>query len=188
MADDRWGFLSPPGGGIWLGTDFQIAPDEHGIALCGACRRLGLCRLGITSKEVDDDGRGRATLQSPDSVEGAPGVAHGGWTAGVFNEIMGHLPLWRDVVAMTASLQVEYVRPVPIKRALLGYANVVDQDGEKWRISGELQLASTAEVLARAEGVWIEREAVEHLDETRAWLREQDALETLRLLPGLEPD
>src|SRR3954468_17379825 len=56
MADKPRGFHPPPGGGIWIGTDFQIAPDEHGIALCGACRRLGTCRLGITSKDVDEDG------------------------------------------------------------------------------------------------------------------------------------
>lgn len=188
MADDRWGFLSPPGGGIWLGTDFQIAPDEHGIALCGACRRLGSCRLGITSKDVGDDGCVRATLQCPSSLEGAPGVAHGGWAAGVFNEIFGHLPLWRDVVAMAASLNIEYVRPVPIKRPLLAVAGVVEHDGDTWQISGELYFASTEELLARAQGIWIEREAAEHLDDTSSWLREQDALETLRLLPGREPD
>ena len=28
----------------------------------------------------------------------------------------------------------------------------------------------------------------QHLDDTRAWLMEQDALETLRRLPGAEPD
>lgn len=188
MADDTRGFLPPPGGGLWIGTDFQIAPDEHGVALCGACRRVGACRLGITHKDVAGDGRVVATLQCPGTEEGGPGFAHGGWTAGVFNEIFGHLPLWRDVVAITASLQVEFVRPVPIERLLIGYGEVVEHHGEKWQIKGELQLASTAQVLARADGLWIEREAAQHLDDTRAWLMEQDALETLRRLPGAEPD
>jgi hypothetical protein len=188
MADVPRGFHPPPGGGIWIGSDFQIAPDEHGIALCGACRRVGACRLGITNKEVGDDGRVRATLQCPGRDEGGPGVAHGGWTAGVFNEIFGHLPLWRDVVAVTASLHIEFIMPVPIERPLLGFADVVEHDDDTWRIQGELQLASTEQVLARAEGVWIERDAAQHLDDTRAWLMEQDALETLRRLPGAEPD
>jgi hypothetical protein len=188
MADEPRGFHPPPGGGIWIGTDFQIAPDENGVALCGACRRSGACRLGITSKEIGDDGRVYATLQCPGSEEGGPGCAHGGWTAGVFNEIFGHLPLWRDVVAITASLQIEFVKPVPIERPLNGFAEVVDHDADKWRIKGELQLASTAQLLARAEGLWIERETAQHLDDTRAWLMEQDALETLRRLPGAEPD
>ena len=188
MTDVPRGFHPPPGGGIWIGTDFQIAPDERGIALCGACRRLGACRLGVASKAVDDDGRVFATLQCPGSEEGGPGFAHGGWTAGVFNEICGHLPLWRGVVAITASLQIEFERPVPIERPLHGHAVVVEHDAGTWRIKGELQLASTGEPLARAEGLWIEREAAQHLDDTRAWLREQDALETLRRLPGAEPD
>lgn len=188
MAEEPRGFHPPPGGGIWIGTDFQIAPDEHGIALCGACRRSGTCRLGITSKDVGDDGRVHATLQCPGSEEGGPGFAHGGWTAGVFNEIFGHLPLWRDVVAVTASLNIEFVKPVPIERPLLGYAGVVEHNDDTWHIAGELQLASTAQVLARAEGVWVEREAAQHLDDARAWLMEQDALETLRRLPGAEPD
>jgi acyl-coenzyme A thioesterase PaaI-like protein len=186
--DDPRPFQPPPGGGIWIGTDFQIAPDEHGIALCGACRRLGSCRLGITSKDVLDDGTVRAQLRCPASEEGGPGFAHGGWTAGVLNEIFAHLPLWRDIVAVTASLNVEYVKPVPIERPLIGLAEVVEHVGEKIRIKGELLLASTSVTLARAEGLWIEREAVQHLDDTRAWLMEQDALETLRRLPGAEPD
>ena len=38
----------------WIGSDFQEPPrTDGGVALCGACRRTGLCRLGLTQERLE---------------------------------------------------------------------------------------------------------------------------------------
>ena len=61
---------------------FALQPD--GVVLCGACRRLGRCHLGLTEEVLGDDGVVRTELECPPSYEGGPNVAHGGWTALAF--------------------------------------------------------------------------------------------------------
>jgi hypothetical protein len=41
----------------WAGGDFQQPPrTDGGVALCGACRRTGACRLGLTTEHLDAEG------------------------------------------------------------------------------------------------------------------------------------
>jgi acyl-coenzyme A thioesterase PaaI-like protein len=159
----------------WPGGDFQLPPRPDGaVALCGACRRLGRCRLGLTREQLDDDGVAHFQISCPADHEGGPNVAHGGWTASVLDEALGHLPLMRGQVAVTGTLTVRYLKPVPIERPLVARAWVVSVDGVKWYISGALILASSGALLATAEGVWIARDHATHFGGFDAWLREQD--------------
>src|SRR5229473_7242872 len=69
----------------WAGSDFQLPPQpESPVALCGACRRLGACRLGLGREELQPDGSVHTDLVCGPENEGGPDVAHGGWTAGAF--------------------------------------------------------------------------------------------------------
>src|SRR5712672_1528928 len=78
----------------WAGSDFQLPPaPESPVALCGACRRLGGCRLGLGREELQPDGSVHTDLVCGPENEGGPDVAHGGWTAGVFDEVLGHVPV-----------------------------------------------------------------------------------------------
>ena len=91
----------------WAGGDFQQPPrTDGGVALCGACRRTGLCRLGLTEERLDEDGVAHFGLVCPASYEGGPNVAHGGWTAGVLDEVLGHVPLLHDQLSVTGTLTV----------------------------------------------------------------------------------
>ena len=77
----------------WAGSDFQLPADPASpVALCGACRRLGACRLGLGREELQPDGSVHTHLVCGPENEGGPDVAHGGWTAGVFDEVLGHVP------------------------------------------------------------------------------------------------
>jgi hypothetical protein len=41
----------------WAGSDFQFSPrGASPVALCGACSRLGSCRLGLGREELQPDG------------------------------------------------------------------------------------------------------------------------------------
>lgn len=161
--------------GSWVGADFQAMPrSEGGVALCGACMRTGRCRLGVTQEALRSDDVLTSDLACPPDHEGGPNVAHGGWTASVMDEILGHVPIAHNQLTVTATLTVNFKKPVPIERSLQARAWIDKIDGQKWFISGELVLLPSEAVLATATGIWIARD-VGHFARHRAWLAEQDA-------------
>ena len=105
--------------------------------------------------------------------EGGPDVAHGGWTAGVFDELLGHVPLLNGVLAVTGGLSVTYVKPVPVGRPLHARAWTVRREGHRWYVAGELTLAGTGAVLARGEAVMVVRD-IGHFARHQEWLAGQD--------------
>ena len=159
----------------WAGSDFQLPPDPSSpVALCGACRRLGACRLGLGREELQPDGSVHTELECGPENEGGPQVAHGGWTAGVLDEVLGHVPLLHGQLAVTAQLSVTYAKPVPVSRPLRARAWRVRHQGHRWYVAGELTLASTGATLATGEGVMVLRDRG-HFDRHQQWLAGQDA-------------
>lgn len=114
----------------------------------------------------------RTHLVCSEEQEGGPGVAHGGWTAGVVDELVGHVPLLHGQLAVTASLSVRFVRPVPIGVPLLATSAVTKREGSRWHVEAQLLLAGTDAVLASGEGVLVERDP-EHFGRFQAWLEAQ---------------
>src|SRR3954451_5163062 len=154
----------------WAGQDFQQPPrTDGGVALCGACDRTGVCRLGLTTERLDDDAVARFGIVCSEEHEGGPGVAHGGWTAGVLDEVLGHVPILHGHMSVTGTLTVRFVKPVPVGRALEATAWVARRERQKWFIEGELALASSGAVLARAEGIFIGREKGTHFADFERW-------------------
>jgi acyl-coenzyme A thioesterase PaaI-like protein len=145
-----------------------------GFILCFACRTLGHCRLGMTSEDVLPDGRTLTKIKCPADQQGGPGVAHGGWTASVLDEMFGHLALLQGLFTVTGSLTVEYLRPVPVERDLEGYAWVEKRDDSRWQVRGELRLAANGKLLSRAHGLFIQRDA-SHFKRHEQWLAEQES-------------
>src|SRR5262245_35461306 len=125
--------------------------------LCGGCLVLGRCQFGVTAYEFGRDGVARARLFVYEAMEGGPRVAHGGWTAAMFDEVLGKVPNMYGILAVTKTLTVDYTRPVPVGRWLRAEARVDSRADGVWEISGELALEATGSVLAQAHGVWIER-------------------------------
>jgi acyl-coenzyme A thioesterase PaaI-like protein len=158
----------------WVGSDFQQRPAAAGVVLCGACKRLGRCRLGLAHEQLDASGVMHANIICPADHEGGPEVAHGGWTAAMLDEVLGHASLLHGQMAVTATLKVDFLKPVPIERPLEARAWIDKREGSRIYISGEIVLASTGVVLARATGIWVARD-YSHFDRHRQWLAEQDA-------------
>jgi acyl-coenzyme A thioesterase PaaI-like protein len=158
----------------WPGSDFQQAPrTDGGVALCGACRKTGQCRLGLTTEQLGDDGIARFGLTCPPEHEGGPGVAHGGWTAAVLDEALGHVVMLHDLISVTGTLTIRFEKPVPIGPPLEARAWAVRKESRKWFISGELALVSSNAVLARAEGIFVLRDPATHFANFERWLADQ---------------
>jgi len=116
-------------------------------------------------------------VRCPQSFEGGRGVAHGGWTAAALDEIGGHFgavavdrPEW---VTVTSRLSVEYLRPVPIEQDLVLTAWAEGHEEGRWHICSELRLEEPGMLLARADGIWVERD-MSHFDRTDRWLEALD--------------
>jgi acyl-coenzyme A thioesterase PaaI-like protein len=159
----------------WAGADFIRAPTASGIALCRSCERRGACQLGLGREKLIPDGSVETTLVCSSAHEGGPGVAHGGWTAAMFDEVTGHVPLLSGRLAVTGSMTVSYLKPVPIDRPLTARAWVDRKEERRWFVIGELRLASTGALLGRAEATMVLRDPG-HFERHRQWLAEQDGL------------
>jgi hypothetical protein len=114
------------------------------------------------------------SLSCPADSEGGPQVAHGGWTAGVLDEVVGHVPLLNGQLAVTGQLSVRFVRPVPIERPLVARAQLTRREGRRWYVDATLCLAATGAELARAEAVLVARDGG-HFERHQEWLADQDA-------------
>lgn len=132
------------------------APEETATPLCGTCRGHGHCRLGVG--ELVRDGQCiRAELVCAERFHAGPGVAHGGWTAAVFDDVMGRSMVKRGVQTVTGSLTVDFLKPVPIEEPLVIAVQVDGHEGRRWMLSAVLRLARDEAPLARAHGIWVER-------------------------------
>ncbi|MCW2614468.1 MAG: PaaI family thioesterase [Frankiales bacterium] len=145
-----------------------------GGELCGGCRDRGSCRMGVRSWDADPAaGTVLCRVVCSASDRAGPAIAHGGWTAGVFDDVLGRLPRAMGESAVTGSLQVRYVAPVPVERELLLSGWLVERERRRRTVSGELRLASTGALLASASAVMVVVDAG-HAERHVAWLAEQD--------------
>ena len=89
--------------------------------------------------------------------EGAPGRAHGGIVAGLFDDVFGFVLGVVQQPAFTGELKVRYERPTPLHRPLLCRGRLASRQGRKLLIEGELVDPSGPDetVVARGTGLFI---------------------------------
>ena len=85
---------------------------------------------------------------------GPPGHAHGGIIATILDEAMGKVNRLREVVALTSQITVDYLRPVPLNRALRVESREISVRGRRHIHMAEI-LNDKNEVLARSRGTFI---------------------------------
>lgn len=127
---------------------------------CGAAHPAGLHMRLIAGEGVTVSG----TAKISEMHQGAPGLAHGGVLATVMDELLGSCLWLLHLYSVTAHLEVDYVRPVPVGTTLVLFAEGLKVEGRKFYARGEARLASIdGEVCVRAEGLFVKvRELAEH--------------------------
>lgn len=118
---------------------------------CGGGNPRGM-RLAF---ERDDGQRrivGRFRLGA--EYQGGAGFIHGGIIATVLDEALGKVNRFRDVRAVTAELQIEYLRPIRVDEEIVVEASEVECNGRHLLHRGEIRNAG-GEVLARARGRFV---------------------------------
>ena len=76
-------------------------------------------------------------------------------------------------MSVTSTLTIRFERPVPVGRELQARGWVDKQEPRQWHIAGELVLASSGATLARANGIFVLRDAQTHFGSFEQWLADQ---------------
>ena len=85
---------------------------------------------------------------------GPPGYCHGGIIATILDDAMSKLNKLRDVIAATAELKIEYLKPVPLRTPLRVESRELTKRGRRLIHRAEI-LNQEGRVLARGRGVFV---------------------------------
>ena len=114
-----------------------------------------------------------AVAACPSTFAGAAEVAHGGWIAAVFDDFLGQLSVLHGQLHVTASITVDFAKPVPIERDVHILGTRSEYDGRKLPMQAQMTLASSGARLASAHGIWVSRD-ISHYERHDQWLATQD--------------
>jgi len=91
--------------------------------------------------------------------QGAPGLIHGGLLTLAFDEVMGAVHWMLRIPAVTGRLETDFLRPIPLGRAVYLSARCVGVDGRKiyHRAEGRLD-GPDGELVARASALFVKVE------------------------------
>jgi acyl-coenzyme A thioesterase PaaI-like protein len=99
-------------------------------------------------------GRAWCRFRLPLRFQGPPGHAHGGVIATILDEAMGKVNKLRSVIAVTKTMDVEYLKLVPLRRSLIVEGRERSVRGRK-HVNVAQILNDKGEVLARSRGLFI---------------------------------
>jgi acyl-coenzyme A thioesterase PaaI-like protein len=91
------------------------------------------------------------------AFEGAPGRAHGGVVAALFDEVMGLMNMIHGSMAYTAQLDITYLAPTPVGEPILARAWLTRQDDRKQFVEATLHADDLLVATAKALFITIDR-------------------------------
>src|SRR5262249_34619470 len=86
--------------------------------------------------------------------QGPPGHAHGGIIATILDEAMGKVNKFSNVLALTRTMNVEYLKPVPLGKQLTVIGRAQSVSGREYVNVAEV-VGDQGEVLARSTGMFV---------------------------------
>lgn len=129
--------------------------------------------MGLTAVWMDSDETAHFELSCPPDHQGGPGVAHGGWTAGMLDEVLGQIMNLNGRTAVVGTLTTVFLHPVPLNYPLTARSWIEKREARKWHIAGEIALSPSGTVIARAQGIFVLRDAASHYGQFQDWLDQQ---------------
>jgi acyl-coenzyme A thioesterase PaaI-like protein len=109
--------------------------------------------LGIAARAWRDKDEAVVKVTLGSAFEGAPGRAHGGVVAALFDDTMGFVLSILQTPAFTARLNISYLAPTPINSEIEIRAKVTNIDGRK--ISMQAKARHQEKVVAEADALFI---------------------------------
>jgi uncharacterized protein (TIGR00369 family) len=131
-----------------IGDRFEIEP--HRCFACGPLNTHGL-QLDLHL----EDRRCWTELSLPARFQGWEDIAHGGIVATILDEVMAWALVEADSWGVTARLNVEFKRPVPLETPIRAEGWVVEARRRLVTTAGRLVDGSEGRVLATAEATYV---------------------------------
>ena len=91
----------------------------------------------------------------------------------MFDDFLGQLSVLHGQLHVTASLTVDFAKPVPIERDVHILGTRGEYEGRRLPMRAEMTLASSGARLASAHGIWVSRD-ISHYERHDEWLAGQD--------------
>jgi uncharacterized protein (TIGR00369 family) len=89
-----------------------------------------------------------------ETYQGGGGMAHGGIIATLLDEAMGKVCRFRDVHAVTAELNVQYLKPVKVDEEIVVQGYETDAKGRNLFLAAEIRNGA-GEILAKGTGRFV---------------------------------
>jgi acyl-coenzyme A thioesterase PaaI-like protein len=104
----------------------------------------------------DEDGGVVADVTLGAAYEGPPGYLHGGMSGLLMDQLLGSAAISARRLGMTARLELDYRRPVPLGTPLVLRARIVEDAGRRSVATGTIALAEAPQrALVEARGVFV---------------------------------
>lgn len=111
--------------------------------------------MHLTFEQDDEAKRIRGAFRISGAYQGGAGFVHGGIVATLLDEVMAKVSRFEKDHAVTAKLNVEYLRPVPVDADLIVEGWELERKGRDRFRHGEIR-NSAGIVLARGTGHFVE--------------------------------
>ncbi|MUM16902.1 PaaI family thioesterase [Mycobacterium sp. CBMA271] len=99
-------------------------------------------------------------------LEGGPGVIHGGVLAAIFDELQGFTGMMTQMAAVTAHLEIDYRKPIPIGATVDLTCTVHGKAGRKLYTSAVAKIDD--ELVASSQGIFVVIDPDQHYGEGTA--------------------
>lgn len=97
-----------------------------------------------------------ATFRFHEGYQGPPACVHGGFVAGLLDDVLGRTRLFTGRNCVTGSLNITYKRPTPLNTDLVAQARIEEIFERKFRVTGEI--LHNGEITASAEAIFVFRD------------------------------
>jgi uncharacterized protein (TIGR00369 family) len=135
-----------------VGETIQLAPNPTNR--CFGCGGANAAGMKLTFEQDNGKRRIVGRFVLGERYQGGGGMAHGGIIATLLDEVMGKVCRFREVRAVTAELNVEYLKPVNVENEIVVEGWETEQKGRNLFHVGEIRNAA-GDVLARGKGRFV---------------------------------
>jgi len=125
------------------------APQAKLPNYCFGCGQANAAGMHLEFSLDEEQRKVTGTFALGERYQGAPGIIHGGIVALVLDEGLSKVSRLYGVLAVTAELNVEYLRPVRVGQEIHFEARKERSDGSHLYYAGEIR-DTKGRVLARA--------------------------------------
>lgn len=125
---------------------------DNSCFVCGGANTRG---MHLAFEQDNDAKRIRGSFRLPSEYQGGAGFVHGGIIAMLLDEVMAKVNRFAEDHAVTAKLNVEYLRPVPTAADLVVEGWELERSGRDRLRQGEIRNAAGV-LLARGTAHFVE--------------------------------